>query len=99
MPRSALNGLFDRFNRTCFQDRLPQFVVRKDFKAEAPGYCDVKARVIHVPVDTKDVEVLVLHEMVHMVTGGAHDAAFRRELRRIARLGEPAAVRELASEE
>jgi hypothetical protein len=97
-PTRAQN-VFNAFRRRYFDDSLPYFRVRKDFKGGKSDYCDVNDSVIHLSVDEDDVEAAVLHEMVHIVTGGAHDDAFRTELRRIADCGERAAIRELKLEE
>jgi hypothetical protein len=102
MTRRSPPSIDDAFNGRYFNGGLPRFAVRRDFKAGAPSYCDVGACRIHLPVDLVDpeeTEQAVLHEMVHIVTGGAHDDAFRNEVRRIASCGEPAASRELAIEE
>lgn len=90
---------FRELNRSYFAGRLPDFRVRRDFKAGAPCFCNVASKVIHLAVDTDELEAALLHEMVHIVTGGEHDDAFRDELRRIARMGCEAAARELEQEE
>ena len=101
-PDRSPQRIFDDFNGRYFEGGLPRFRVRRDFKAGASAYCAIEARRIRLPVDLVDsdeTEQAVLHEMVHIVTGGAHDDAFRQELQRIAEAGEPATQRELAIEE
>ena len=92
--------IFDDFNRRYFRGQLPRFVVRKDLKSGTDAArCDPETKRIHLPVDIDDVEAVILHEMIHAVTEGNHHDAFRAELRRIASLGDAAAIRELTIEE
>ena len=99
--RESPQNIYDRLNATFFNGRLPRFMVRRDFKAGAPTFCDVQNHRIHLPVDLdpKEIEQAIVHEMVHIVTGGGHDDAFRSELKRLAKLGCLSAFAELKLEE
>jgi hypothetical protein len=52
-----------------------------------------------IDLDPEGIEQAIVHEMVHIVTGGGHDDAFRRELRRVAERGCLAAKAELTLEQ
>jgi hypothetical protein len=81
MTRRSPQRMFDDFNGRYFNGEVPRFRVRRDFKPGAPAYCDIDARRIRLPVDMldpKETEQAVLHEMVHIVTGGASSTRLRR---------------------
>jgi hypothetical protein len=89
---------FDDCNVRHFDGRLPQFRIAT-LRAGAPAFCDVTGQTVYLPVDVDDLDAAVLHEMIHVVTDGEHDAAFLSELSRIADAGDCAARRELARED
>lgn len=102
MPRNyvqPLQATFREFNQKYFNGRFQEFSVKTDFRAngDVDGWCYPETRTIHLrrglaPADKRRV---LLHEMIHIKTGGSHDRRFLHELRRIARQGEHAAQQEL----
>jgi hypothetical protein len=62
MRQTELRKIFDRFNTAYFAGRLPRFKVAMDFKT---NWCDIVEERIHLRPDTKDVDAVILHEMVH----------------------------------
>jgi len=99
MRRGRLTSIFDRLNDRYFEGELPPVYVKQDFRYDSgvEGWLDPKALTIHLSkrLVGADVERVILHEMIHLKTGGDHDDAFWSELHRLAKVGAPMAQVEL----
>lgn len=98
-PNRYLNELFLDLRARYFPDRLRSYSVIVDDELDhMSGYCDSTLRLIGINGSLLnsplDLRLTLVHEMCH-VGIPSHGRAFREELLRVARLGEPAAVLEL----
>lgn len=97
-PKDRLRALFDDLNRRDFDGELPRRSIQKSLRGAPDAFYDPFTETIRLAVGLKGEHLrrALLHAMIHLKTGGAHDDCFFRELRRIALLGEPAAKLECA---
>ncbi len=98
-PNRYLNELFLDLRARYFPDRLRSYsVMVGDELDNKSGYCDSTLRLIGINASILssplDLRLTLVHEMCHVGIPN-HGRAFREELLRVARLGEPAAVLEL----
>ena len=98
-PNHYLEELFVDLRSRYFPNRMRAYSVRVDDDLDdQSGYCDSTLRVIAVGAgllaSPLELRRTLVHEMCHVGIPN-HGRAFLKQLRRVAQLGEPAAVLEL----
>jgi SprT-like family len=89
--------LFDCYNREYFSGRLPAYRIDRSGKYIG-GRCDRGRRLIFLPPesDIDDISELLMHEMCHAASNGAHGPAWLSEMRRVRALGAPVRAQEIS---
>jgi predicted SprT family Zn-dependent metalloprotease len=91
----VLKERYAELNETCFHGRLPQVAVRVSRRmTSTAGQYDPNKREIAIAsrfVESypDELDSLLLHEMVHISTGGGHGSRFREEWERLRASGAP----------
>jgi len=92
---------FDELNRAFFRGRLPRYRVRRCSQrtmrallhasgCDCQGHCDDERRLISIVkgLSPSDERRVLLHEMCHIGTPGAHGKPWQRKMARLAQFGE-----------
>ncbi len=83
--------LFLRFNEKYFGGRLPNYRVIQSDLYGSWGICRTKQREIHLSpgLQGSALRIILLHEMAHAASNGRHADLWKKEMRRLVRLGAP----------
>ena len=88
-----MQNKFHEFNRLYFSGKLPRYRIIVTKRLEG-GYCDSKKRTILLGPSKEDG--VLIHEMAHasLEPYGGHGVPFKKEMKRLKRLGAPIADNE-----